>query len=180
MKAEPPGIDKPPPQCVFRDSVCCHVCVWRGVGGEFGGGLDVFIPDLYMCKNWRISICCGLCVCWYSECSVRGDPWSGSPVTGAHLRSCKRSSQCTKQPPEDRISHCDLAPEVTAIHLRGQTWNTHCHVLQTHKLVEVEIGSDHEDDEGFKMNSLPEKKVLTNVSWLINTEILVYHSSSAV
>lgn len=35
MKAEPPGIDKPPPQCVFRDSVCCRVCVWRG-GGSGG------------------------------------------------------------------------------------------------------------------------------------------------
>lgn len=71
-------------------------------------------------------MCARFCVCVCVRCdSVGGDPWSGSPVTGAHLRFCELSSQCAKQPPEDRISHCDPAPEVTEIHLRGQTWNTH-------------------------------------------------------
>ena len=49
------------------------------------------------------------------------DPWSGSLVTGAHLRFCELSSHCAKQPPEDRISYCDPAPEVTEIHLQGKT-----------------------------------------------------------
>lgn len=51
--------------------------------------------------------------------SVKADPWSGSPVIGAHLRFCEIYSWCAKQPPEDRNTHCDLAPEVTEIHIRG-------------------------------------------------------------
>lgn len=71
-----------------------------------------------MCQD----MCAHSCVCMCERCdSVGGDPWSGSPVTGAQLRFCKPSSQCAKQPPEDRISHCDPAPEVTEIHLQGQT-----------------------------------------------------------
>lgn len=48
MKAEPPGIDKPPPQCVFRDSVCCRVCVCGG--GGFGGAL-MCLYQIYTCAK---------------------------------------------------------------------------------------------------------------------------------
>lgn len=104
----------------MSDSVCLSVCV------------KTLVPDyMYICVHACASILClsartcvclcvCACVCVYSD-SVGGDPWSGSPVTGAHLRFCELSSQCAKEPPEDRISHCDLAPEVTEIHLRGQT-----------------------------------------------------------
>lgn len=75
-----------------------------------------------MCKHSartcvHVSVCACVCIVTVSEVT----PGQGSPVTGAHLRFCKLSSQCAKQPYEDRISHCDLAPEVTEIHLRGQT-----------------------------------------------------------
>lgn len=84
-------------------------------------------------------LCVHACAPWHAHTSrgvVGRDPWSGSPVTGAHLLFCKLSSDCAKQPPEDRISHCDLAPEVTELCLRGQTRNTHCHVSHIHSQVE--------------------------------------------
>lgn len=92
--------------------------------------------------------CMSVCACISAHSdSVGGDPWSGSPVTGAHLRFCELSSQCAKQPPEDRISYCDPAPEVTEIHLRGQTWNAHCHVLQRRS----QVGRDwHRRKQPFK------------------------------
>lgn len=91
----------------------------------------------------RVWKCC--CVCMHVHRGThartyRGgvgrDPWSGCPVTGVHLLFCKLSSDCANQPPEDRISHCDLAPEVTELRLWGQTRNTHCHVSHRHSQVE--------------------------------------------
>lgn len=73
-----------------------------------------------MCKHSartcvHVSVCACVHVVTVSEVTLG----QGSPVIGAHLRFCKLSSPCAKQPYEDRISHCDLAPEVTEIHLRG-------------------------------------------------------------
>lgn len=67
----------------------------------------------------------------YSD-SVKADPWLGSPVIGAHLQFCEFYSQCAKQPPEDRNTHCDLAPEVTELHIRGTGMKlTMSHVAET-------------------------------------------------
>lgn len=87
MKAEPPGIDKQAPCVCILD--CTYACA------------PVLLPS---CQN--MAAC--LFVCAYCD-RVGGDPWSGSPVTGAHLRFGELSSQCAKQPPEDRISYCDPA-----------------------------------------------------------------------